>query len=672
MAKCRKCGAEVPDGVEYCDNCKTPIKADESYLDSLLSSVMQKDAPKPQAPARRVIHNNIENSRKTVNNSVDKTEDFTASDLAASDSTGDSYDIMSSDDSYLNDIFGNDSTNDETDPFLLDEDELAELDDSTNTGNDIETADVDESLSDSIKAGENVDTIIDDSDKPVSVKEVNSTAEDFDVEAEIDKTFDENAGEDVFNSEESIDISAGDDSEKASVSDNQVPDVDEMIDNMVSKEETEVSYEGDYTGVTEYNEDKNSEPNENDDDIMKFWESINSDDQNEAKGTEESENSDDAGNKAETNNIDEANESGQSNESEQSNDTADDVFALEEPPEQENGEFDNAAEESATGDEDTDELLGIINASLNKNSVQDEKSVSKREDKPESVKSEIKETPSKKRGFFARLFGNIRQERTPEETEKLKEQALKKFDEDEKNEESRLEAQKADKEAKKKEKEEEAKAAAQKKKVDDKAKQEHKKEELEKKKELKDKKAQARAQLLAEIDANEGKINKAGTTVVFIVFAIVLAVIAIGTNVYTYRLSIQNATDNFEIQRYRAAYDEVAGLDIKEEDEEIYDKIMTVMYVNKHLEAYYYYQVVGMDAEALDSLMKGLMRYEKYVSYAAQLGISDDLDYVRAAILSELNDSYKLSETDAYELISYDDQQEYSAKIYDIIAQKER
>lgn len=41
MAQCILCKATIPDGTQYCDSCKEKVKnkADESYLDSLLSSV---------------------------------------------------------------------------------------------------------------------------------------------------------------------------------------------------------------------------------------------------------------------------------------------------------------------------------------------------------------------------------------------------------------------------------------------------------------------------------------------------------------------------------------------------------------------------------------------------------------------------------------------------------
>ena len=97
---------------------------------------------------------------------------------------------------------------------------------------------------------------------------------------------------------------------------------------------------------------------------------------------------------------------------------------------------------------------------------------------------------------------------------------------------------------------------------------------------------------------------------------------------------------------------------------ELHDKIMTVMYVNKQLNSYNSYAAMDMHPEAIDSLLKGLQRYEKYLALATELGIESDLDYVRAQILAVLERTYGVSERDALHLMEIEDQTEYSRKLY--------
>ena len=52
MAKCMSCGAEIPEGAEYCEECLSKLNTaddSESYLDSLLSAVMTEE------PERREV-----------------------------------------------------------------------------------------------------------------------------------------------------------------------------------------------------------------------------------------------------------------------------------------------------------------------------------------------------------------------------------------------------------------------------------------------------------------------------------------------------------------------------------------------------------------------------------------------------------------------------------------
>ena len=111
-------------------------------------------------------------------------------------------------------------------------------------------------------------------------------------------------------------------------------------------------------------------------------------------------------------------------------------------------------------------------------------------------------------------------------------------------------------------------------------------------------------------------------------------------------------------------------MNIKDEDIELYDKIMTVMFVNKQLNSYNHYYQLEQYPEALDSLLKGLERYDKYIALAKELGIENDLKYVRENILEELNQVFSLSEKDAKKLIQMKDQSEYSIAVYDVVAKR--
>ena len=281
-----------------------------------------------------------------------------------------------------------------------------------------------------------------------------------------------------------------------------------------------------------------------------------------------------------------------------------------------------------------------------------------------SKKSKTGKKGGDKKGLFSvifqKLFANV--PLTEEEIAAIptpeQEEAAKK--EKEAESAKKKEDKKAAAEADKKKKAEEAKKKA----ADNKAKKAAKdaaKKAAKKEAELKRLRAEA-------LEQPEGKINKAGATIILLFFVVAAAVVIIGTNIFSYDISIADATHKFGNHKYTEAYEGIRGLDIKEKDMLIHDKIYTVMFVNKQLNSYNNFFAMGDYSSALDSLIKGLSRYDKYIALARQLGIHTDLDYVRKQIMAELQSVYGVDEREALELMDMTDRQDYSERIYAIVS----
>ncbi len=223
-------------------------------------------------------------------------------------------------------------------------------------------------------------------------------------------------------------------------------------------------------------------------------------------------------------------------------------------------------------------------------------------------------------------------------------------DEDDEEEERLLEIKKAEKEAKKAKKKEDdeiKKAAKQEKQQLKNA------DDAKKKSEKAEKKRAKEAALIAEIEAEKGQ-KKVPTVVVFIVFATFVALgllVVIGATSFNYKQVIKKATDYFERQRYRLAYEEVAGIEVKEEDEELRDRIYTVMYVERLYESYENNMTLERPDKALDSLIRGLEKYDEHYDEAVALGIAKDIKSVKEKIVNALWNTYGLSEAAAYEIM---------------------
>ncbi len=207
-------------------------------------------------------------------------------------------------------------------------------------------------------------------------------------------------------------------------------------------------------------------------------------------------------------------------------------------------------------------------------------------------------------------------------------------------------------------------------------KEQAKQEKLEKQRIKREAKAEKKAKKMEEAkllleEMERTRINRAGASIVFIFFAMIAVVIIVGTSIFSYSLSIKNAEYEFGNKQYTAAYNEIYGLEMKKEDVMLYDRIMTVMYVQKQLNSYENYYGMNDKPKALDSLLKGLQRYEKYIELAVKLDVDTDLDSVRNKILEKVSASFMLTEQEAMEIIQSDNRAEYSKKVYDAVERLE-
>lgn len=216
-------------------------------------------------------------------------------------------------------------------------------------------------------------------------------------------------------------------------------------------------------------------------------------------------------------------------------------------------------------------------------------------------------------------------------------------DEDEGPTAEELEKKKALKEEKKAKKKEEAEEKKQKQAEKNQLKEAKNKAKTEKK-QLEIKKRQQEEALNAE---PEKKLNKYVVAIIFVVLFALAGLLVMGTKTFSYELVINKATDYFQRQKYHMAYDQIAGVEVKEKDKPLSEKIYTVMYVQRLYESYENNMRLDRPSKALDSLLRGLDKYDEHYNEAVELGIVSDIDYAKSNILTALSATYGLTEEDA-------------------------
>lgn len=253
---------------------------------------------------------------------------------------------------------------------------------------------------------------------------------------------------------------------------------------------------------------------------------------------------------------------------------------------------------------------------------------------------DVSEMKKKRNRFLDILFGDdTEDELTPEQEAEL---AAKK--------EERLQAKLAKKEERKN------------KKAENDAKRKSDKESKSAK--LAAKKAAQKAEdekLLAE-EGPDKKLNKVLVALVMLFFFSIGGLVILGTNIFDYTLAITKTADYFQRQKYGMAYREILGVEVKEQDQELEDKVYTVMYVERQYEAYENYVKLMEPDLALNALVQGLGKYDDYYEDAVTLGIVEDLNNARGKIISALSSDYGMSAEEALALLELEPT-EYSRQI---------
>ncbi len=274
------------------------------------------------------------------------------------------------------------------------------------------------------------------------------------------------------------------------------------------------------------------------------------------------------------------------------------------------------------------------------------------------VPAEAQAKPEKKKGFFAKVFGNV----VNEEIAKAEQEAAAKEAEEAERKAEADRVKKEEDKAKKEQALEEKKARQEQKKAEKQAKKEAAKAAKAAKKEAR--KAEEEAEAALEI---QGKLNKVGVSIVAVLAAAFVLLVIFGTRSYGYNSSIKQSDKYFGMKKYTKAYEEIQGVEVKQKDMELYNKIMTVMYVNREIDSYSIFTMMKKYPEALDALIKGLENYDANLETAEDLDIVSDMDYCKAQILESLQEDYGVSEQQARAIMSSTTSEEYSKNILDIV-----
>ncbi len=252
----------------------------------------------------------------------------------------------------------------------------------------------------------------------------------------------------------------------------------------------------------------------------------------------------------------------------------------------------------------------------------------------DEIDGEAGEDGAPKKGFFAKFkyrLAQWKQKQAEEEAQEEEQQAIA----DEEAKKAKEEKKAAAKEAK------EAKKAAEKEKPKKEKKEKPKKEPKPKK--PKKPKPEPKPEDILKI--------KPVSMIMFILFvAGVIVLLLVLINAVNYDYSSSTAKNYFNKGDYAAAYEALDGLSLNESDSTLYEQAKTILYVERQYEAYTLYLQMNDNTEALNSLIKGVIAYDKYCDTAGALGVSDEFEAAYEEILNALEDTFSIGENKAESL----------------------
>ena len=141
-----------------------------------------------------------------------------------------------------------------------------------------------------------------------------------------------------------------------------------------------------------------------------------------------------------------------------------------------------------------------------------------------------------------------------------------------------------------------------------------------------------------------------------------IVILAVFLNEYLLKKQARFAYDNAD---YETAYSDLYGMELDEEDQDIYNKSQTIMLLQRKVSSYENYMQLGMKKEALNALLEGYDMYPAVYERAERYGVTGQVQELYANIRDGLG-SFGLSDEDAEEICGYTSAVQYNLRLESI------
>ncbi len=146
----------------------------------------------------------------------------------------------------------------------------------------------------------------------------------------------------------------------------------------------------------------------------------------------------------------------------------------------------------------------------------------------------------------------------------------------------------------------------------------------------------------------------------------ILAAVLILQNVVFKTDNLKEAKYAFDNGDYATCFANLEAVERTEEEEELYQKSMIIMSVQRKWDAYNNYLALGNRMEALNSLLEGVAKYRGQEDLALECGVHAQITVIYQDILEALQ-GFGLSLTDVDEILAYESKVTYTKRLDSIV-----
>lgn len=146
----------------------------------------------------------------------------------------------------------------------------------------------------------------------------------------------------------------------------------------------------------------------------------------------------------------------------------------------------------------------------------------------------------------------------------------------------------------------------------------------------------------------------------------VVVLVTVGQSILGYRTALSQSRSAYGRGDYFSSYENLVGLDLKEEDEILFMRSRLLGDLQKRNREYHVFMNKEMYALALDSLIMGVARYDEYQEEAKSLGVEKELSSLGEPLIQALSDQFGISKKEAIALYKMN-REDYSINLDNIL-----